>query len=212
MQQQQDTLFEVENVDTSVRRDDDFYETPRWMVEALLRRITIPATSRLFEPAAGKGAIVRPLRERGYEVITNDLRRREPFALDLDCGDAGRPLVWDIVRQRFGHIDVSISNLPFDEAFPIVQLAAAYSRLGMAKLLRISFVEPTKERGPWLAKFPPARQIVLPRYSFRGEGSDMATCCWFVWNIGCELAAPGVDVVTWQERDELIALYGRGPA
>lgn len=206
------------DVDPAARREDDFYRTPRWMTEALLRRIQLKSEWTIFEPAAGDGAIVRPLRERNLSVLTNDLVIRPPFELELQ-GDARTPATWDAARQMFGRIDVSVSNLPFDVAFPIMQLAHYWSRIGVALLLRISIVEPTDDprrkkpetaRGPWLAEHPPARMIVLPRHSFRGVGSDMATCCWFVWNTGGTLCVPGIDVVTKGERDELIAKYGKG--
>lgn len=193
----------------TARRQDDFYRTPRWMTEALLRRLRLHFNWTLFEPAAGDGAIVTPLRARGYRVVTNDLVTRPPFRLDSEGGDARLEHVWRAAQFTFGPLDVSVSNLPFDVAFPIVQRALEFSEQGIAMLLRISFVEPTDDRGPWLALHPPARVIVLPRYSFRGVGSDMATCAWFVWNIGAEIATPGVDVVTKDERDELIARCGK---
>src|SRR5262249_58394798 len=45
-------------------RSDDLYETPTVAVEALLREERLP--HRLWEPACGRGAIVRPLRAAGH--------------------------------------------------------------------------------------------------------------------------------------------------
>jgi hypothetical protein len=49
-------------------------------------------------------------------------------------------------------------------------------------LLRLSFLEPTFERQDLLIDNPPDAMIVLPRYSFTGDGkSDSVTCAWMVW-------------------------------
>jgi len=52
-------------------RGNDLYETPAVAVEALLREERLP--HRLWEPACGRGAIVRPLRAAGHEVLASDL-------------------------------------------------------------------------------------------------------------------------------------------
>jgi len=49
----------------------DLYETPACAVEALLRVEKLPP--RIWEPATGRGAIVRVLREHGHTVIASDL-------------------------------------------------------------------------------------------------------------------------------------------
>jgi hypothetical protein len=55
----------------NANRGFDLYETPESAVEALLRVETLPLT--VWEPAAGKGAIVRMLRARGHTVVTSDI-------------------------------------------------------------------------------------------------------------------------------------------
>jgi hypothetical protein len=49
----------------------DLYETPAVAVEALLRIEKIP--QHVWEPAAGRGAIVRVLRDHGHAVIASDV-------------------------------------------------------------------------------------------------------------------------------------------
>jgi hypothetical protein len=49
----------------------DLYETPESAVEALLHAETLPLT--VWEPACGRGAIVRVLRARGHTVVTSDI-------------------------------------------------------------------------------------------------------------------------------------------
>jgi hypothetical protein len=52
-------------------RGNDLYETPPCAVEALLRVERLP--HRIWEPAAGRGAIARVLRNHGHEVTASDL-------------------------------------------------------------------------------------------------------------------------------------------
>ena len=52
-------------------RGSDLYETPPCAIEALLRVERLP--HRLWEPAAGRGAIVNVLREHGHAVIASDV-------------------------------------------------------------------------------------------------------------------------------------------
>jgi hypothetical protein len=52
-------------------RQRDLYETPPCAVEALLRVERLP--HRIWEPAAGRGAIANVLRDRGHAVIASDI-------------------------------------------------------------------------------------------------------------------------------------------
>src|SRR5712691_9819289 len=52
-------------------RGDDLYQTPRVATEALLRVEKLPHF--LWEPAAGRGAIVDVLRDAGHAVLSGDL-------------------------------------------------------------------------------------------------------------------------------------------
>jgi hypothetical protein len=152
---------------------------------------------RVFECASGDGAIARVLRdEGGLSVVTND---RAPRRVVDVHGDATRARVWSTV----GPIDWTITNPPYAGhlTLPMLERAYAASAVGVAFLLRLSFLEPTKHgqracltpgrrrrrpaslpRGPWLAAHPPSRLLVLPRYSFTGGGTDSVTCAWMIWS------------------------------
>ena len=79
-------------------------------------------------------------------------------------------------------IDWVITNPPFNLAYPMLLKSLLNVRVGVAFLLRLSFVEPTNERGDWLEKNPPTGRITLPRYSFTGDGrSDSVTAEWMIW-------------------------------
>ena len=152
------------------RRDLDFYETPAYYVEQLIKRAGILPTSRVFEPCAGDGAIARHFPGRCW---TNDIDKRRHTDYHFDAAEP-YPLdsPWDWI----------ISNPPFKQALPIVQCTVA-TCVPVAMLLRISFLEPTKAREVFLVQRPPTGVIYLPRYSFTGNGkSDMSTVAWMLWN------------------------------
>lgn len=198
----QPTLLDV---DPYARHDDDFYATPRWMVRALLRRIYL-ANWVVMEPCCGDGAIVRALPEH-LQVVTNDIVAREPMTPDYLL-DARTPAAWKVFAAG-RPIDLTLTNTPFDVAIDIVQQALRHSRVGVVSLQRCTWIEPTDDRGPWLAKHPPDAQIIMPRWNFRsvdGKGGvDSAPASWFVWNKQVQIVPPGIHVVTKDERDELMA-------
>ena len=166
----------------SGRRINDFYPTPAWGTERLLARCLIDGV--VLEPCAGDGRIANVLKNSSArKVYTNDIDAKYGC-----CGaiDALHPHLWDagFWSSLVGQLpDWVISNPPFSIADRLVPLAFQHAQSGVAMLLRISWLEPTKARAEFLAAHPPTMLIVLPRISFTGDGkSDNVTCAWFVWD------------------------------
>jgi hypothetical protein len=195
-------LFE-EIGDPTARRDDDFYATPPWMTRVLLRRRPLEAgVGRVFEPCVGDGAILREL-PAAADTLTNDLVARAPVVPEFLL-DARRPECWEAFRKT-GPIGVVITNPPFNSAFDILRAAWPYAEHGVALLLRLSWLEPTEDRGPWLEAHPPTRLIVMPRWDFRGNGeTDSVTTAWLLWARSPGFCAPGIEIVGRAERDVLM--------
>lgn len=196
------------DLDPHARRGGDFYVTPRWMTRALLARYPIPehlgSRGRVLEPCVGNGAILRLLSPE-LDVVTNDLVPRAPVLPDF-LEDARLAPTWDLFEGK-GPIAVVITNPPFDASLDIVRHAVERATCGVAMLLRISWLEPTDDRSEFLAAHPPTRQIVLPRWKFRGAGSgDFVTCCWFLWAKQRGFCDAGIEVVTKAERDHWIGI------
>lgn len=192
------------DVNPTVRRVDDFYPTPGYMTRALLARLPSLRGLRVLEPCVGDGAIVRQL-PQSADVVTNDIVPRGDWLPDflLDATHLGS---WKAFA-RPQPIDLVITNPPFEYAFEIVQHAVTYAKRGVALLLRLTFLEPTEDRGPWLAVHPPERVIVLPRHDFRGNGStDSVTSAWMLWSTDRDqpLGPKGIQVVSKAERDRLM--------
>jgi hypothetical protein len=211
MKGEQELLFE--GLDVDGRRENDFYRTPRWMTQALLRRISLRPGCRVFLPCVGDGAVANELPlDLELDVVSNDIVAREPWLPDFLL-DATLPTSW----ARFmaaGPIDVVIDNPTFELTFPIAQEAVARSLDGVILLQRCTWPEPTEERDEWLAANPPSAEIRMPRWNFRtvdGKGgSDSACPSWFIWNRARQLCPVGLHIVTRRERDELVALYRNG--
>lgn len=157
------------------RREHDFYPTPGWATTELLARVNVAGS--VVEPCVGRSDIAVELTRdsRIREVITNDLDPTRPAELH---GDATDTRWW----SGLGPFDWVVTNPPFTVAHKILPLAFQYARVGVAMLLRMSYLEPCEGRLGWLAVHPPQRLIVLPRISFTGDGkTDQVTCGWMVW-------------------------------
>lgn len=178
----------------SRRREGDVYLTPAWATETLLEHAPDLRGQTLLDPCCGDGrmaAAVTP--ERFTEVIINDLSEaavhRALPALDAvdvlvrySLGDATWPSLYIPAPCWV------VTNPPFFAAGDIARAALQHARLGVALLLRSTWLEPCSAspkapRGErrWLTRLPPTRQIMLGRVSFTGTGTDSAPCSWYIW-------------------------------
>jgi hypothetical protein len=172
-------LFERPSVsDDGARNANDYYPTPAWMTLSLLAHHRIDGT--VLEPCAGDGAVARVLEQSRHvtRVLTNDVDSRHQATFHHDAAGLGLEL-W--LEPDVMYVDWVVTNPPFNIAFQIIERAVLLPRASVAMLLRKTFLEPTQERGAWLAAHPPTRIIGLPRHSFRGKGNDSVSADWFIW-------------------------------
>lgn len=156
------------------RRENDFYPTPAWATDILLGTIGT-RLDVILEPCAGAGHISNALRRHYLQVVTNDLDPRFPADWHLD-------VLSDEFARRFKP-DWVISNPPFAIADRLVPRCLEMAEWGVAMLLRLSWLEPTRARGEFLEKHPPSTLMILPRISFTGDGdTDNVTAAWFIWD------------------------------
>ena len=161
-------------------RGNDLYETPDVAVQALLDVEPIPPL--IWEPACGRGAIARVLRDAGHSVYASDL---------VDYGDIGQPYESNVdflkLVKAKGNWDAIVTNPPYklaqafvEEAIPIVPK--------VVMLLRLAFLESERRRGI-LDSGQLARVYVfrnrLPMMHRDGwdgpKASSSMAFAWFVW-------------------------------
>jgi hypothetical protein len=154
-----------------------WFPTPAWATEELLKRTPeISLRDSILECCSGALNIAKVLAKNGSRTVcTNDIDGNR----DADSYyDAAQSLSW----LEIGGFDWVISNPPFNRAKEILPLALANCNIGIAMLLRLSYLEPCLNRIQWLQANPPKRVIVLPRISFTGDGrTDRVTACWVIW-------------------------------
>jgi hypothetical protein len=185
----------------------DFYPSPPEAVAALLACEGGP-DGRLprvvWEPAAGDGAIVRPLRQAGYHVHASDLH-------DYGLEDS-TPGADYLTAPVPAGVEAVVTNPPF-------RLAAAFAAKAVAEapyvalLLRLNWLESTG-RLPFFRAHPPARLWVssrrLPMMHRAGWTGPTAASnvayAWYIW----DRDAPAVGALRWFDWREAAPARGRG--
>jgi hypothetical protein len=177
---------------THAERGLDCYTTPAVAVEALLRVEQIP--HRIWEPAAGRGAIVNVLRDHGHAVIASDV---------FDYG--GLHFVRDFLGESKAPAgcDCVLTNPPFQIAERFVAHALELSPL-VIMLLRLAFLESERRcsilEGRGLARVHVFRKR-LPmmhrdQWAGRKANSGMAFC-WMIWDRS-HTGATVIDRISWE--------------
>ena len=171
----------------------DLYETPAVAVEALLRVERLP--HGIWEPAAGRGAIVRTLRDRGHAVIASDVH---------DYG--GLHFVGDFLTQEKmpTGCEAIVTNPPYQIAEPFVAHALKLAPL-VIMLLRLAFLESERRcgilEGHGLARVHIFRKRLPMMHRDGWEGrkanSGMAFA-WYVWIRGYNDGPTTLDRISWE--------------
>jgi hypothetical protein len=149
-------------------------------MEALLRVERLPHW--VWEPAAGRGAIVRVLRDRGHAVIASDLI------------DYGFPLhfVADFLTQKKAPVgtELILTNPPFKIIGPFIKHALDLCP-NVIMLARLALLETTRRteilerRGLARVHVFRRRLPMMHRDGWTGKRASSAIpFAWFVWNRG----------------------------
>jgi hypothetical protein len=158
----------------------DAYFSPPEAVHSLLRIEADHLPRCIWEPAAGDGAIVRPLRQAGHDVVASDIAG---YGL-AEC-DTGVDYLRAPPREG---VEGIVTNPPYKLARRFVEKAVSEVPY-VALLLRTNFLESTS-RLPFFKKYQPARLWIssrrLPmmhRHGWQGPRAPSNTCfAWFVWD------------------------------
>lgn len=160
-------------------RDD--FPTPPWATRALCELLLDAGheldTRSCLEPAAGRGYMVRPLREYFRMVAATD------------AFEYGQAATLDFLEAPFepGVVDWVITNPPFRHATAFIQKSLTIATMGVAVLVRTVFLEST---GRWATLFrdnPPttvatfAERVPIVRGRLDQYASSATSYSWFIW-------------------------------
>jgi len=158
----------------------DLYETPPVAVHALLRVETPPHL--IWEPAAGRGAIVDVLREHGHAVIASDV---------IDYGFPLRFVADFLTTAKApARCTTIVTNPPYRHAEPFAAHALALVP-NVIMLLRLAFLESDRrtaileQRGLRAVHVFRKRLPMMHRDGWTGpRASSAIPFAWFVWQRG----------------------------
>lgn len=168
----------------------DHYRTPEEETDKLLLawrpRIQI---RKILEPAAGDGAMLRPLHDRfptaaifardiDPSPLTNGYAVRERDFLDREQWKAsGDPAKFDLI----------FTNPPYKRALDFAARSFELLRPGgyLVLLLRMNFIESARRKAWWKKHMPEEVVFLSSRPSFykseKGASSDASGYAWFIW-------------------------------
>jgi hypothetical protein len=173
-------------------RGDDLYETPAPATLALCRSERLPL--RIWEPAAGRGAIVKVLRNAGHEVAASDL---------VHYGMPGQAAGIDFLLEQSAPagVEAIVTNPPY-------KAAAEFVRHGLDLapqvylLLRIQFLA-AKRRNDIISRRLRAVHVFgnrLPMMHRDGWDGPRASSAhdhaWFCWDSN-QTGPATVDQILW---------------
>ena len=174
-------------------RGADLYSTPACAIEALLRVEKLP--HRIWEPAAGRGAIANVLREHGHFVIASDL-------YDWNCPASEGGVDFLKTTKAPAGVDCVLTNPPG-------ALADEFARHALDLvpevylLLRLAFLEGVRRtdilegRGLRRVRVFRNRLPFMHRDSWTGPRAQSAIAfAWFCWSRNHE-GPTIVDRISW---------------
>lgn len=160
------------------RQPNDLYPTYN---DIVLRPIKgIVGDDMVLEPCVGHNHIGRHF----SNLVTVDKYKYSGFDPDFYL-DMTEEKSW-IFLSRICPFDWVVTNPPYSLAPIILPMAYRYAKKGAIFLLRLSYLEPCKDRAEWLKLHSKQHSdlIVLnPRINFHlhRDGTDSVTSAWFVW-------------------------------
>lgn len=172
---------------TAAERGPDFYASPYAALPPLLCAEGKRLPRTLWEPSCGNGALVLPLRNRGYDVVATDLH-------DWGCptSHGGIDFLSSVssLYKPTGSFGI-VTNPPFGIVEEFVERAVSMAPY-VALLLRLAFLE-SEGRMNWFPRVGLRRVHVigerLPmmhRHGYEGPKLSNAGMCfaWFIFEAG----------------------------
>lgn len=211
---------------TDAERGDNLYETPPEAMHALLALEAFDQPTVIWEPACGRGAILRPLQAAGRDVVFTDLVDYETANADGELQEVGDFLEtrWSDDEQGIrgpwrgalwtGDRPSIVTNPPYGEALNafVAHALREHRPPKMALLLNLNFLcgFNDADRNFAMDDCPPARIHVftrrLPMMHRDGWDGPIASSrmntAWFVWerdDAGAYAGPAVINRVDWKD-------------
>lgn len=169
--------------------NNDFYETPSWATEIMLENIRFEGS--IYEPCSGYGAISKILENKGYDVISSDLRDDEQVY--------GKKGVDMLSIQKENIVDNIITNPPYKFAQEVIEQSLKLANKKVVMLLKLSFLE-SASRYDFFKNTPLKnvyvfckRVTMYPHGTEKPKNSGTVAYAWFEWDNGYE----GEPMIKW---------------
>ena len=178
----------------------DDFPTPPWATRALVEKVICRNPTALvrskrqvvWEPAANRGHMVRPLREYFGHVIGSDIH---DYGEEYEAPERVVDFLCDMSESRFfietRGMDWIITNPPFRLAQQFVERALVLKpRVGVAIIARTAFLESVGRYNQLFRNRPPAiiaqftERVPMVRGRLTETGSTATAYCWLVWLTG----------------------------
>ena len=164
------------------RQENDFYPTPSIVTQSLLE--VEDFNGSIWEPACGKGDMSEVLSEQGLDVLSTDL-------IDRGYGQGNIDFLDDKQIERFGKVDVVITNPPFSLGLDFVLQAKKVARKKICIFNKSSFLEGIKRYEMWMDSDFPLKtmyqfsgRITFKQYLKHESSGGMLPFSWFVFEKG----------------------------
>ena len=159
------------------RPESDFYPTPVWATEALLKCEQF--VGDIWEPACGLGAMSKVLEQAGYCVKSTDL-------YEYGYGEAG----WDFISALscYKQVPNIVTNPPYNQAEDFITQGIKLAEKKVAMLLRLAFLEGIGRYGRLYSVTPPSRvwvfssRLTMYPNGVEPTGRGTQAMAWFVWD------------------------------
>jgi hypothetical protein len=169
------------------RESEDFYPTPAYAVEELLKRETFEGG--IWECACGEGDISEVLKKHGYGVLSTDLIYRGYGTATID-----------FLQENSGYADNIITNPPYKFALEFVEQAKKQSKNKIAMFLKTVFLESERryemfqdQKFPLKCIYQFSKRVSLYKSGVKMKNSGMISYAWFVW----DSAYKGEPMIRW---------------
>jgi len=156
------------------RETDDFYPTPSYVVEELLKRERF--IGNIWECACGEGDISEVFKSKGFDVISTDLINR----------GYGEQL--DFLKSNLV-VDNIITNPPYKLALDFVFKAKNQSKKKIAMFLKTVWLESESRyemfqdtEFPLKTVYQFSKRVTLYKGGVKMKNGGMISYAWYVWD------------------------------